>query len=487
MRDQRESEESAMDENRPKGITRRDFIKTTGAGLLAAGLGGANLITPGRARAAGKSLKILQWAHFVPSYDTDFFDPFAKKWGEANGVEVTVDHIGLAELPARTAAEISAGEGHDLIEWVSPPSQLEPSVLDLTDLNLEAKKRFGKQLRVCTMSSFNPHTKKYYGFCPGWTIDPGDYRKSLWTKAGKPAGPDTWEDLITYGSKIKNELGVQLGIGMSQEIDSNMAARALIWSYGISVQDENENVVINNPRTVEAVEYMTRLYKTAMTPEIFSWSAVSNNQALIAGRASYILNSISAYRSAQQQVPEIAKDVFFVPALKGPTGTAWSSEHVIYIYVIPKYSKNADTAKEFILALLENYDKAMYFSKDYNSPAFFDTRIPAGSRGYPPVKGARTLVDLNNAWFDDDPFRLEGEAKGKLTVLKNAREWSTNVGHPGPANPAIGEVFSTFILPNMMASAARGMKASDAVAQAEHQIKTIFDGWRRRGLVGGTR
>jgi multiple sugar transport system substrate-binding protein len=176
-----------------------------------------------------------------------------------------------------------------------------------------------------------------------------------------------------------------------------------------------------------------------------------------------------------------------VPALKGPTGTAWSSEHVIYIYVIPKYSKNADTAKEFILALLENYDKAMYFSKDYNSPAFFDTRIPAGSRGYPPVKGARTLVDLNNAWFDDDPFRLEGEAKGKLTVLKNAREWSTNVGHPGPANPAIGEVFSTFILPNMMASAARGMKASDAVAQAEHQIKTIFDGWRRRGLVGGTR
>jgi multiple sugar transport system substrate-binding protein len=476
-----------MDENSRKGITRRDFLKTTGAGLLAAGLGGANLITPGRARAAGKSLKILQWAHFVPSYDTEFFDPFAKGWGEATGVEVTVDHIGLAEIPARTAAEIAAGEGHDLIEWVSPPSQLEPSVLDLTDVNREAQRRFGKQVGLCTNSSYNPHTRNYYGFCHGWTIDPGDYRKSLWTKVGKPDGPETWEDLITYGSRIKKELGVQLGIGMSQEIDSNMAARALLWSYDTSVQDNAENVVINNPRAVEAVEYMARLYKASMTPEIFSWSAVSNNQALIAGRASYILNSISAYRSAQEQVPEIAKDVFFVPALKGPTGKRWSSEHVIFIYVIPKYSKNADTAKKFILALLENYDKAMYFSKLYNSPAFFDTRIPAGSRGYSPVTGAKNLLHLNNAWFDDDPFRLKGEAKGKLAVLKDGMEWSTNVGHPGPADPAIGEIFSTFILPNMMASAAQGMKASEAVIQAEKQIKTIFQAWRNRGLVGGTR
>ncbi len=465
-------------------ITRRDFIKTTG--ILAAGLSSGTLLAPGRARAAAKSLKILQWAHFVPSYDTTFFDPFAKQWGAANDVEVTVDHIGLAELPARTAAEISAGEGHDLIEWVAPPSQLEPSVMDLSDVNQEALKRFGKQLPVCTMSSYNPHTKKYYGFCHGWTIDPGNYRKSLWTKVGRPEGPATWEDLVSHGARIKKELGVQLGIGMSQEIDSNMAARALMWSYNTSEQDKNENVVIHNPRTVEAVEFMTRLFKAAMTPEIFSWSAVSNNQALIAGRASYILNSISAYRSAQEQVPEIAKDIFFVPALKGPTGTRWSSEHVIYIYVIPKYSKNADTAKQFMLALLESYDRAIYASKLYNSPAFFDTPVPSGSRGYAPIGGAKTLLDLSNAWFDDDPFRLEGEAKGKLRVLKDGLQWTTNVGHPGPANPAVGEIFSTFILPNMMASAAQGMKASEAVDQAESQIRTIFTNWRQRGLVGGT-
>lgn len=467
-----------------RGLTRREFVKAAGVGALAAGVAPA-IILPGRSYAAAKELKILVWSHFVPRFDKEWFDGFAKNWGQANGVNVTVDHIGLAEIPSRTAAEISAGRGHDLIEWIAPPSQFEPSVHDLGDVVKEAEKRFGKMHPLCRKSSYNPNTKKFYSFCHGWVIDPGDYRKSLWEKVGKPNGPQTWEDLVVYGGQIKKEQGIQLGIGLSQELDSNMAARAVLWSFDTSIQDAKENVVLNNKRTVEAVEYMARLFKASMTPEVFAWTAVSNNQALIAGRASYILNSISAYRSAQKEVPEIAKDIYFTPALKGPRGAAWSCEHVIYNYIIPKYSKNVDTAKKFLLALVENYDQAMYFSELYNSPAFFDAPIPKGSRGYPPVPGAKKMRDLHNAWFENDPFALPGEEKGKLAVLKDAEKWSTNVGHPGPANPAIGEVFATFIIPNMMANAARGMKAEEAVRQAELLVKAIFAKWRKKGLVGG--
>jgi multiple sugar transport system substrate-binding protein len=461
-------------------------MKVAGTGALAMGLGPA-VIIPGRAHADEKTLKILQWSHFVPRYDKDWFDGFAKRWGESKSIEVTVDHINLAEIGARTAAEISAGEGHDLIEWIAPPAQFEPSVLDLTDVNREAQKRFGRQHPLCTKSSYNPNTKKYYSFCHGWVIDPGCYRRSLWDKAGRPMGPDAWEDLITFGGKIKKEQGIQLGIGLSQELDSNMAARALLWSFGSSVQDEHENVVLANDRTLEALSFMARLYKESMVPEVFAWAAVSNNQALIAGKASYILNSISAYRSAQKEVPEIAKDVYFVPALQGPGGARWSCEHVIYNYIVPNYSKKAELAKEFLLTLVDNYDQAIYASELYNSPAFFDAPIPAGDRGYKPVAGATKIRDLHNGWFEDDPFRIEGEEKGKLATLKNAEEWSTNVGHPGPANPAIGEVFATFVLPNMMANVARGMDPKMAMNEADGSVKTIFEKWRKKGLVGGTK
>src|SRR5262249_6572381 len=106
----------------PPGIhrettSRRRFLAVAGTGVAS-----ASLLTMLQARQApaqikGTSLRMLMWSHFVPAYDT-WFDDFAKKWGEKNGVKVRVDHIPHLELPARYAAEFAAGSGHDLIYFV---------------------------------------------------------------------------------------------------------------------------------------------------------------------------------------------------------------------------------------------------------------------------------------------------------------------------------------------------------------------------------
>ncbi len=49
-----------MAKKRASGISRRDFVRLTGTGALAAGIGPAFLF-PGRAQAQQKTLKILQW------------------------------------------------------------------------------------------------------------------------------------------------------------------------------------------------------------------------------------------------------------------------------------------------------------------------------------------------------------------------------------------------------------------------------------------
>jgi hypothetical protein len=464
------------------GITRRRFVQAAAAlPVLAAcgsnggddGPGGAatgatdvttSMLEPSKQLSG--DLRILQWSHFVPRHDR-WFDPFAAEWGRHVGVNVTVDHINLADIPARASAEIAGNQGHDLIEFLSPPAAFEPSLLDLTDVNQEAQRRFGEQLGLCTRSTYNPTTRKYYGFCHGWVPDPGDYRRSMWEKIGMPNGPATWQELLDGGGRIRREQGVQMGIGMSNELDSNMAARALIWSFGGSVQDERENIVINSPQTIEAVDFMARLFRATMTDEVFAWNAASNNQGLIAGNLSYILNSISAYRTAQTANPDVAADVFFTPPLRGPGGVGLASEHVIPIYVVPRHARNPDAAKEFMLNLVSNYASATNNSELYTFPAF-----------------PRSVPQLD-AWLDNDPFG--SQPANKLAFLKDAERWSTTIGHPGPANAAIGEVFDTFVLPKMMARAARGeLSARDAVIDAENQIRPIFQRWRERGLVGGT-
>jgi multiple sugar transport system substrate-binding protein len=252
---------------------------------------------------------------------------------------------------------------------------------------------------------------------------------------------------------------------MSQEIDSNMAMRALMWSFGGAIQDENENVVINSDATIAAIEYMTNLYEQAMTPEVFAWNAASNNQGLNAGELSYILNSISAYRTAQDEGLEVADDILFTPALEGPAAALVAS-HVMYNWIIPDSPDvNVSAAKEFLLHYTENLAPVSWNSKLYDFPAFPE-RVP----------------DLEG-WLDNDPFG--SQPANKLTVLKNSLDWSTNIGHPGPANPAIGQIFGEAILPVMFADAAQGNKTpQEAVADAEAQINAIFDDWRGRGLVG---
>src|SRR3972149_5485952 len=109
-----------------KKLTRRDFLKKTGRGALAAGLG-ANIIVPGRAHGGTgkKTLKILQWVHFVPAYDEWFNKKYAVEWGQKNNTEVTVDNIGIAGLNPRAAAEVSAQKGHDLFLYNWPPPAIE--------------------------------------------------------------------------------------------------------------------------------------------------------------------------------------------------------------------------------------------------------------------------------------------------------------------------------------------------------------------------
>jgi multiple sugar transport system substrate-binding protein len=424
----------------------------------AAGVGGGTATSTG-------TIKILLWSHFVPRYDS-WYDPWAKKWGQQNGVNVVVDHINQADLPARTAAEFAAGAGHDMIEWITPASSYEPSVHDLTDVVTKAQAKYGDMTSFCKLSSFNPHTNKYYAFCHTWTPDPGDYRKGLWTKAGLPDGPATYDDLLTGGTQIKQKQHVRMGVGLSPEVDSNMAARALIWSYGGSVQDTQGNVVLNSPEVADAVAYMAKLFKQTMTDEVFSWTAASNNQGLVAGQLSYILNSISAYRTAQTTSATVANDIFFVPALKGPSGKGLASQHVVRSYIVPNWAKNVDKVKQFLLDLVGAAHSSVYNSELYDFPAFSNT---AAASALP-------------SWLSSDPFK--SNPANKLALLASAEQWTTNVGYPGAANAAEGEIFNTNILPTMMASVAQGKATpKQAVESAAKQCEAIFTKWRAKGLV----
>jgi multiple sugar transport system substrate-binding protein len=177
--------------------TRRQFIMRGGklvAAGVAAAAAGPTVFTRG-VGAADKTLKILQWSHFVPSYDK-WFDPFAKEWGAKRGLEVTVDHVGFADVVPRATAEVAAQSGHDIHMFIGLGSAFEEHVIDLKDVVGTLEKKYGKQVDLAYRSTYNPFTKKQFAVSDMWVPDPGNYHKKIWTDIGQPNGPVTYEDLV---------------------------------------------------------------------------------------------------------------------------------------------------------------------------------------------------------------------------------------------------------------------------------------------------
>lgn len=419
---------------------------------------------------AGTTLSITQWSHFVPRYDK-WFDEYAQEWGKANNVKVTVQHISYADLNSTLAAAIAAKNGPTLVQMNATPAAFVQGLQPLNDVNEAAEATYGKGVAPCTHQTYLPTKKEWYAYCVGWVVDPGDYRVSMWKDAGYPNGPATYDDLLKGGTEIYKKTGIPVGVGMSPEIDSEFYARSLIWSFGGRLQDACGNVALDSPQVIDAVKYQTKLFHAAETPEVFSWNAASNNQAFVSGRASYIQNSISFYRTAQESSPKNAVDTGFLPGLKGPAGEVHQTAHVWFIYVVPNYVTDKNqiaAAKKFMLDLTENYSSDTYYSKLYDFPAYPKT-VPQ--------------LEQKAGWIDHDPWG--SEPPDKLSVMRNALTWTAWLGYPGYATPATSEIYNTFLLSTMMSEAARDMKTPEqAVKDTAAQMQQIVEKWKKLGYVG---
>ena len=445
-----------MSKKRNRGLTRREFAQLTGTGALAAGVG-ANFLFPARAAAQQKTLKIAQWSHFIPAYDKWFDNTYTKEWGQKNDTNVIVDHIAIGEINARAAAEVAAKKGHDLFMFLAPPAAYEKQVIDHSNVYQEIEKRQGKKIDLAHKSTYNPKTKKYFAFSDSYVPDPGNYRIDLWSKVGYPNGPKTWDDLHKGAKKIKDTVGNPCGLGLSQELDTSMAVRALLWSFGGAEQDENGNPTLKSKNTIEAVKFMRNLYKDTETPEVFTWDPSSNNRSMLAGKSSFVMNAISITRAAEKDNPDISAKIGLSSALKGPV-RAIAAEHVMDCYVVWDFAENKEGAQKFLIDWIDSFKQGFTAGQFYNFPCF-----------------PSTVPDLKDLISKDD----RANPPDKYKVLGDVLDWATNVGYPGYATAGISEAFSTWVLPTMFAKVARGDETPEnALKAAEAEYKRIFARWK---------
>ncbi|HEY3542273.1 MAG TPA: ABC transporter substrate-binding protein [Gaiellaceae bacterium] len=450
-----------------KTLSRRDLLKQGAAGAAALGAAGAGapFAFAGPMKFKNKQLKgdlsIIQWVHFVPAYDDWFDNTWCKQWGEKNDVQVKVEHINNTLLDTRAAAEVAAQQGHDLFMNLHPMAAYEDQVINHANIVKEIERKVGKYSQLGKLSTYNPKTKKYFAVSDNYVPDPVIWRRDLWNGIGE--APYTWDHVRKAAPKLK-AVGHPIGIGQSQELDSNMALLAFMMCFGSFVQNEHNVPTLNTKKTVNAVKFMADIYNRGETADIFGWNPASNNNFLYSGQASMILNAISATRTPEDQHLPFADDLAIWPIPIGPHGR-FGLEHVMGCYNIWKFAQNKDAASQFLIDLCVNYKDATNASKLYNFPSF---------PGAYPFKQIRKTAAADTH-----------KPRGKYTVLTTiAEKFTHNIGFPGTYNAAMDEVFTKYLIPAMFAQVSQGkLSAADSVRQTNSQVKAIYAKWKAAGKI----
>ena len=420
-------------------ISRRRFLITTGglAGILASG------IPP--ARGQQREISYLCWNNFAPASDKKLA-AIGQRFTKDTGIKIRIDHIAHPQQAAKYASEVQTQAGHDLVEMrMHFPWLYEPQLVDLSDLVKELEKKHGPALSSARETAM---VKGVWRAVPQYrTFFVACYREDLFKKAGLKI-PDTWEDLYTAGKELK-KMGHPVGIPIAQNYDTISTAGPVLWSLGgKEVEKDGKTVAIGGPQTVEMVEWYKKMYRDCMEPEVLSWTDASNNDSLVAGKAGWIHNPVSAYLTARNRKMETAAGINHHRSLGGPNGRHETDvpRHI----GIWRFSKNVEPAKEWIRYLLgrrEVYDEYVMSGDAFNLPAY------------------TSLVD--HPVLKTDP---------KFAALRQEGVQFHCYGWPAPASDKIQLITNSFILPNMIAKAVTGTSTKEAIAWGANEMKRILAG-----------
>ncbi len=426
-------------------MTRREFVKTASvAGLMASG---AVFGVQAPVFAQERSIHILAWSHFIKEADVMMRDKLIPAFKDATGVSVKYETINANDLNARLTAAVESRTAPDIFQtiWNQP---------HLYAAGIEDHNALAEELGVSKQYAFQREAAyidgvyrgiPYYGI--GGAVA---YRKDIFKDIGIEKVPETLDEYLSVGTKLKDEgwpVGQTLGHTFG---DAPGFSYPLLWSFGGKEVDENGKVAINSKETLMACEYLKESWDKCCDSSGLSWDDSSNNRAFFAETIGATLNGASIYfvarNNPEKAPPGLADKMGHFLFPKGPAGQY--STILPFTHAIVSYSKQKDAARDFVRFLMDkkNYENYILVQKGYGL-------------------GATPDWENHSFWKEDpavEPYRLNA---------KNGR----NFGYAGAYNRQAAGVQAKYIIVDLFARVAKGDSPKSSIAEAEKELKNVYE------------
>lgn len=435
-------------------ISRREFLKWTGVGTAAVLASGCVVVTPTPETAApaaeakpyeGVDLSFQNFALWIEETN-EWIDQSLAQWGESTGATVNVEYVGLGDLPAKYATVAESRSGVDVVAFRGMLGALYTDLLiDLDDIAQEVEAAYGPWVEFAKTFAFRDG---HWKVLPWWVQAHGLIHRLDWFReAGYETFPDTWEELLTAGEKLK-QAGHPMGFALGHALgDGNQFCLSVLWSFGgQEFAEDGETILLDSPETRNAIEFMKEFYDKAMDPAVVSWDDAANNRGYLAEALSCTNNSPSIYAAALRENPPLAKvsDHAVYPA--GPAKrAAWLELNTLGVY---DFSKNQEAAKDMIRHLVTEDVWTQWL------------RLGVANN-VPPLEQWLARTDM--PWHVDP----------KLQAIAEELEYGQLAGHDGSPNKTDARSFQSFVINDMFARAVQGESADAAVDWAVKQLQQL--------------
>jgi multiple sugar transport system substrate-binding protein len=434
-------------------MKRRDFLKVT-AGVAAGAAAPMIWVKDAHAQWSntpekGANLRVLRWSRFVQG-DIDQYMANVKKFTDKYGIEVRVDNESWEDVRPKAAVAANTGAGPDIILGTNDDANLYPEKLvDVTDLANYLGKKYGGWYPACE-AYLRPDGKRWVGIALGAAGSMMVYRESQMNAAGFSSFPKDTDGFLKMMKALRDK-GTPGGFALGHATgDGNTWTHWLVWAFGGKMVDQKNNVVINSPETIRALEYARELYGT-FVPGTLSWLDPSNNKAFLDGQISVTNNGISIYYAAKNskdpKISAMVADINHAEYPVGPAGVG-TAFHLFLNQMIFKHTKYPKAAKEFIRFMMEEEQYGPWMQ---------------ASIGY--VAHPLAAYAKNPIWTVDPkhtPYR---------DVVKNMRP----AGYQGRLGYASAGALADFIMVDMVAEAASGSKTpKEAAERAQKRAERYY-------------
>ena len=227
------------------------------------------------------------------------------------GVKVRVDAENWDDIRPKAAVAANVGAGPDIIMGTNDdPFKFPDKLLDVTDRRRVSRRQIRRL--VSGRQNLRHAGQEMDRAAAGRHRRHLNYRISAMRAAGFDEFPKDLAGYLKLCQGLKR-VGKPPGFALGHATgDANGWVHWCLWAHGGKMVDDNNNVAIDSPETIAALEYAKQLYATFIDG-VLSWNDPSNNKAFLADQIGLTLNGISIYtvakNSPEPALQAIAKDM----------------------------------------------------------------------------------------------------------------------------------------------------------------------------------